>query len=127
MFIASFLRVRFIIAVALSLLMASAAYGFAAGNTVPNTNAGEGSGTVSGYTASNVTYVLESADPTMLDKVTFALSGAATAGTVKVQLVTGGAWYDASNGGTGNNWTVDPTAGSLTVNSINTLHIVAHD
>jgi hypothetical protein len=125
--ITSILRVRFIAAAALALVMATAAYGFAASNTVPATNAGEGSGTVSGYTASNVVYVLETADPTKLDTVTFTLTGATTAGTVKVQLVSGGTWYTAANGGSGDDWTVDPSAGSLNVNAVNTLHIVAHD
>ena len=121
---------RFIAAAALALVIATAAYGFAAANTVPDTNAGDGSGTISGYTASSVVYVLETADPTKLDTVTFTLtpdSGGATAGTVKVQLVASGTWYTASNGGSGNDWTVDPTAGSLAVSSVDTLHIVAHD
>lgn len=130
MFIASILRPRTIVAVALALIMGSVAYGFAASNTVPDTNAGDGTSTVSGYTVTNVTYLLETADPTMLDTVTFTLTpdnGGVTAGTVKVQLVSGGTWYDADNGGAGDVWTVDPTAGSLTVTSVDTLHIVAHD
>jgi len=113
----------------MAMLIATAAYGFAAANTVPATNAGDGSGAVSGYAASNVVYVLESADPTKLDSVTFTLTpqnGGATPGTVKVQLINGGTWYTASNT-TGNDWIVDPAAGSLSVSAVDTLHIVAHD
>lgn len=130
MSIVTFFRPRTIAAVALALIIGSTAYGFAASNTVPNTNAGDGSGTISGYTASNVVYVLETADPTKLDTVTFTLTpqnSGTTPTTVKVQLVSGGTWYDADNGGSGNDWTVDPTAGSLNVSAVNTLHVVAHD
>jgi hypothetical protein len=48
MFISSVLRVRFIAAAALALVLATAAYGFAAGNTVPASKAGAGEGAISG-------------------------------------------------------------------------------
>jgi hypothetical protein len=128
-FIPPILRAQSLIALAMAMLIATAAYGFAAANTVPATNAGDGSGAVSGYSVSNVVYVLESADPTKLDNVTFTLtpqSGGATAGTVKVQLVNGGTWYTASNV-SNDSWIVDPAAGALSVSAVDTLHIVAHD
>jgi hypothetical protein len=129
MFISSILRPRTIVAVALALIMGSAAYGFAAANTISATNAGAGASTVSGYTVSAVTYLLETSDPTMLDKVTFTLTPDASGAvptTVKVQLVSGGTWYDATHG-TGNVWSYDPAAGAMTVTSVDALNIVAHD
>ena len=132
MFISTLLRGRFIIIAALALVLATAAYGFAAANTIDTTNAGDGSGAISGYTVSDgdVVYVLETSDPSKLDKVTFTLtpdSGGSTPSVVKVQLVTGGTWYTADNGGSGDDWTVDPSAGTLTAAAVNTLRIVAHD
>lgn len=124
MLIATLLRPRLLIATAMALLIAGSAYGYAATNTVPDSKAGDGAGTVSGYTVSNIVYVLETTDSSKMDKVTFTLD--ATADTVKVQLVSGGTWYTADNGGTGNDWTVDPAAGTLTVEAVNTLRVVAH-
>jgi hypothetical protein len=125
MFIPSILRPRNIAAAIVALVIATSAYGFAAANTVPDTKAGDGDGDISGYNVTNVTYVLETADPSNIDTVTFTLD--APADTVQVQLVTGGTWYEADNGGTGNVWTVDPAAGTLTAVAVNTLRVVAHE
>jgi hypothetical protein len=121
--ILSILRPRTIVAVGLALIVGSSAYGFAASNTVPTSKAGDGAGAVSGYTASAITYVLEATDSSMIDTVTFTLDAAAS--QVEVQLVSGGTWYTADNGGSGNVWTVDPAAGSVTATSVNTLRVVA--
>jgi hypothetical protein len=45
---------------------------------------------------------------------------------VKVQLAAAGTWYTATFV-SGDDWTVDPAAGALTIASVTTLHIVAHD
>ncbi|MDZ4717851.1 MAG: hypothetical protein SH847_05230 [Roseiflexaceae bacterium] len=127
--ISSILRPRTLVMAAMVLILSVSAYGFAAANTVPATNAGDGAGTISGYTASSVVYLLETADPTKLDKVTFTLTPDATGAVpsvVKVQLAAAGTWYTASNV-SGNDWVVDPAAGALTTASVTTLHIVAHD
>lgn len=121
--ILSILRPRTIAAVALALVVGSSAYGFAAANTVPTSKAGDGAGAISGYSASSITYVLETSDPSKIDTVTFTLDAAAS--QVQVQLVTGGAWYEADNGGTGNVWTVNPGAGTVTADDVDTLRIVA--
>jgi hypothetical protein len=121
--ILSILRPRTIVAVALALIVGSSAYGFAAANTVPDSKAGDGTSTVSGYSVSAITYVLETTDSSMIDTVTFTLDAAAS--QVQVQLVSGGTWYAADNGGSGNVWTVDPAAGAVTATSVNALRIVA--
>lgn len=71
-------------------------YAYAATNTVPGSTAGAGSGTISGYTVSNIAYTLNSTTPTNLDQVAFTISPAA-ASTVKVQLAAGGSWYSCTN------------------------------
>jgi len=102
-------------------ILAGTAYAFAASNTVPDTKAGDGQGTVSGYTITAVAYTLNATDPSSLDKVTFDVGAAAV--TVKAQLVaTTGTWY-ACTKGTGTTWSCDTTG--LTVSSIDQLRVVA--
>lgn len=72
---------------------------FTASNTVPASNAGSGSGAISGYTVSAVDYNLVSADPTKLASVTFSLNGnVATSYDTKIQLSSGGSWFDCTEG-----------------------------
>lgn len=103
-------------------VIAVSAYAFAAGNTVPDSSAGAGSGDISGYTITNVAYNLDGTDPRLLDSVSFTLSAAA--GTVQIKLVDAGStWYDCDNGGAGNNWTCDTA--DFAVSSIDQLDVVA--
>lgn len=98
---------------------------FAATNTVPATRAGNGSGQISGYTISNVTYNLDSTNPENLASVEFDLDAAAK--TVKVRLQSsGGNWYsctDADGNGPGNHWTCS-TSGQQ-VQPMDELRVVA--
>jgi hypothetical protein len=64
-------RLRILAMFALTLIFASAAYGFAAANTVAVTAAGDGSNTISGYDVTGVTYTLSTPDPTNITKVSF--------------------------------------------------------
>ncbi len=98
-------RTRVVVVSVAALLLAIGVYAYAASNTVPGTQAGSGSGAISGYTVSSIAYGLNSTTPTNLDQVTFTLAPTA-AGTVKVQLAAGGTWYTCSN-----------VAGSVTCNT----------
>jgi hypothetical protein len=49
-------------------------YAFTASNTVPNTTAGAGAGTVSGYTVTNLHYSLNATTPANIDSLTFTIS-----------------------------------------------------
>ena len=100
--------------------ISAAAYAFAASNTVPNTRAGDGTGTVSGYTVTGVAYTLNGTDPSTLDTVSFDLGAAAT--QVEVQLVSSGAWYSCTVA-TGTVWDCDTTG--LAVSTIDQLRVVA--
>ena len=89
-------RRRIVVGIVLAALLALGSYAFTAANTVPGTTAGSGSGTISGYTITNVQYNLNAATPTNIDSVSFTISPSA-ATTVKVQLVTGGSWFSCTN------------------------------
>jgi archaellin len=96
-------RPRTLVAVLAVLLIMIAAYAYAAANVVPETGAGDGSNTISGYTISNVQYSLDAANPTLISAVSFDIdptAGASFVREVKVQLVTGGNWFDCTEAGT---------------------------
>jgi hypothetical protein len=112
---------RFLLVATLAAIVALAAYAFTASNTVPATNAGSGSGTISGYTVSGVTYTLNTTTPTNIDQVAFTISP--TTGTVKAQLVSGGSWYSCTN--TSGSVTCATTSPQATAASANQLTVVA--
>ena len=114
-------RFRYIAALIAAVCVAAGAYAFTASNTVPGSDAGAGSGTISGYTVSNVAYTL-GAVPTNMDAVTFTLDKAA--GTVKAQVQSGGSWYACSNT-SGNDWSCDTTSPQATVQPADQLTVVA--
>ena len=102
-------------------VFAGVATAFAASNTVPDSYAGDGSGTISGYTVSNIQYHLNATDSGNIDSVSFTLS--ASAGTVKIKLVAAGStWYDCTNT-SGNNWSCTTTG--ATVLSADQLRVIA--
>lgn len=90
-------RPRTILAVALlTAVLAAGAYAFTASNTVPASTAGSGSGAVSGYTATSLSYVLTAADPTTVDTLTFTIAPTTTS-VVKVKAGTTGSWKTCAN------------------------------
>jgi len=104
----------------LALILAASISGFAAANTVPDTYAGDGSGTISGYAITNVVYNL-GADPSTIDGVDFTLN--APASQVHITL-NGGSWTSCGASGAGN--AVSCTI-SLSVLAANSLRVVAAD
>jgi hypothetical protein len=117
------LHIRLLLVIVLVVLAATGAYVFTASNTVPNTNAGAGSGTISGYTITGVAYNLNSSVPTNIDSVTFTIAPT-TAGTVKIQVVNGGTWYTCTN--SSGSVSCDTTVGTqATVAPANQLTVVA--
>lgn len=103
-------------------IVSGAAYAFTASNTVPNTYAGDGNQTISGYNVTGVTYTLNGTTPTNVDAVSFTLDHTAT--TVKAQLVSGGSWYACTNP-SGNNWTCATTSPQATASGVNNLDVLA--
>jgi hypothetical protein len=115
-------RKRFALAALVAGVVSSSAYAFTASNTVPATSAGAGSQAISGYTATNVSYTLNAANPQNVDAVTFTISPATTS-TVKVQLVSGGSWYSCGN--VGGTVTCSTTSPQVTAAAANQLTVVA--
>jgi hypothetical protein len=115
---------RYLPIMALILVLVASAFAFAAGNSVPESGAGDGSGTISGYTVTNIDYTLN-ADPTLIDTVEFDIAptaGANNPDVVSVQL-NGGAWFSCAVAA--GHATCDVSSGAITVLSANDLRVVA--
>ena len=107
----------------LVLILAAAVYAFAAANTVPESGAGDGTGTISGYTISTIRYALNATTPTNIDSVSFTITpagGASAPTTVYVQLNGAGSWYSCTLGA---NWSCALTG--QTVLAASNLRVVA--
>lgn len=121
-------RTRRLLAVAIVAALAVAAFGFAASNSVPGSRAGDGSGTVSGYTVSNIDYNLNTSNPADIDSVSFTLD--ASAGDVYAALVDSAntilGWSQACTNLGGNNWTCDFSP-DVPVLPVTSLRVVAAD
>jgi len=79
---------KLFIVVMVIMMFATAAYAFAASNTMPATsNAGEGQVAIGGYTVSGVTYTYSTANPSQISSVAFTIAPAA--GKASVSLVSG--------------------------------------
>lgn len=127
MSILPFRSVRWILATVFALVLVGSAYGFAASNTVPTSGAGDGAGTISGYTIGGVSYVLNSTDPSKIDKVNLTVTPSGTnpqPNTLKAQVVSNGSWYTGTRG-TGTAWSIDLSAANVSVLSADNLRIVA--
>ncbi len=80
--------------------IATATLGFAASNTVPASKAGDGTGAVSGYIITNITYTLDATDSDEIDLVEFDLDIAPAAGAnieLRLDSSGGGIWYACTN------------------------------
>lgn len=130
MYITRIFNARMITLAVLTLVLASVAYGFAAANTVPTGNAGDGSNAISGYTVSSVNYSLNASNPANIDSVAFDLAGSTKPSTVKGRLVTsGGAWYSCSTSSTTSpyRYTCATTSPQATTAAADELRVVAVD
>jgi hypothetical protein len=88
-------KITIIVAVGVALAIGGGAYAFTASNTVPATTAGAGAGAVSGYTVTNIHYVLDATTPGNIDSLSFTISPAVPTGsggtvTISAALSTGG-------------------------------------
>jgi hypothetical protein len=115
------IRRRSVLVVAFAAALALATYAFTASNTVPGTKAGQGEGTISGYTVSGVAYTL-AANPSNIDSVAFTLNSAAT--TVKAKLVQGSSTYTSCSVSGGTSVTCDFSP-DVSVTSADELSVVA--
>lgn len=111
---------RFLFVLLLALILSVGAYAFAASNTVPQTIAGDGQGTISGLAVSSIHYNLN-ADPSKIDSVTFSVDKDLTGVQVQIQLAPAGSWYSCIETGT----SVTCTTTDATVLSATSLRVIA--
>jgi hypothetical protein len=115
---------RLFVAAMFLVVLGIVTYAFTAANTVPATKAGDGSGAITGYVITNVSYTLNGTDPSMIDAVTFDLDSVPPPGsTIKIQLDSVAAdWYDCTNSGV--NITCDTTTPQATVLPADALRVL---
>jgi hypothetical protein len=107
------------------------AYAFTASNTVPTTNVGAGSGTVSGFAVSNLHYGLNATTPSNIDSLTFNVSPvipSTSSGKVDVQatLTAGGPnTYSCTTNTTGDTVTCTTTSPQLSASTLSSVTVVA--
>lgn len=126
-------RSRIVVLVMLALVLGAAVYGFAAANTVPDNNAGEGDGTISGYTVANIDYTLNASDPTAFSQVAFDLTlagGGNAPATTEVHVGIGDGtttyWTTCTaTAGTLPNWTCNLSSSTVGVRAAIELHVAA--
>ncbi len=79
-------------------------FAFAASNSVADSKAGDGEGTIAGYSVSNIRYDLDDTDPSKIAGVSFTLDEAAN--EVHAAIWDGSQWHWASCTNTGGkSWT----------------------
>ncbi len=129
--LAHLLNFKVLIAVVAAAAIGGGAYAFTASNTVPNTTAGSGAGTVSGYTVTNIHYNLNATTPNNVDSLTFTISPvvpSTSSGKVVIQaaLSTGGPnTYTCTTDTTGGTATCATTSPQLTADKVTTVTVVA--
>ena len=107
-------------------ILAMVGYGYAASNTVPASNAGDGAGLVSGFDVSNIHYGLDSSDPTELASISFDISPAMPAGgAIRVSVDDGSSWLPAGDCGASGTDVTCTISGAVTVTSVTQLRVVA--
>ena len=122
---------RVVIAVAIAAILGTGAYAFTASNTVANSTAGSGVGTVSGYTVSAIHYSLNSTTPANIDSLTFTVAPVIpSTGTGKVvvqaALTSGGPTsYNCSSNTTGETVTCATTSPQLLADKLTSLTVIA--
>jgi hypothetical protein len=109
------LQTKVLLATLVVVAIGGGVYAFTASNTVPATTAGSGAGVVSGYTITNIHYVLDTTTPSNIDSVTFTISPAVpSTSTGKVVI----AAALSSGGPTNYTCTTDTTGANVTCATI---------
>lgn len=105
-------------------IVAMAVVGYANSNTVPDSHAGDGFGSVSGYTIDNIHYTLDGTNPANTTSVSFTVDTAIPiTGTTRLSFDNGSTWL-AANACSSSGTTVTCTA-AVTVLSLQNLRVVA--
>lgn len=116
---------RVLLVTLLLFVLAGATYAFAATNSVDDTYAGDGSGTITGFNVTNIEYEVSGEN---ISSVTFDVTAqgdpTVTAGVVQVSFDDGTNWETDCTINSGVNWTcdIDPT---VTVLEAVSLRVIA--
>jgi hypothetical protein len=116
---------RRLILIGLLGIIAVATVGFANSNSVPASNAGDGSAAISGYTVSNVHYVLNGTTPSNVDSVFFTTAPAIPAGGNTRISLNGGTNWLAAGACTVTGANVSCNAAGTAVTTLTNLRVVA--
>lgn len=117
----------------LALVLSAGTYAFAAANTVADSDAGDGDGTVLGYNVTNIRYEIDDSDgdpstvdadgdPTTVDAVSFDLDKAAD--EVFAQYNGAGSFYSCTNPAAFS-WVCNSSASAQTVVALTTLKVIS--
>lgn len=104
-------------------LVSIATVGYANSNTVPGSNAGDGSAAISGYQVSNVHYTLDTNNPSNVTNLSFTLTPALPVGGATRISLTGGSTWLAANACSGTS-NISCSA-TVSVASLANLRVVA--
>jgi len=119
-----------VVLVVLVAVLVAVGFAYAAENTVPVTGAGDGVEQISGYTVTEVHYTLVDGNPANIAMVDFKLTPDSpltfAPTTVRVQLITDGAWFECNPPvSPSTHWTCNITGTGVTVLAANNLRVVA--
>ena len=114
---------RAAVGLAMAAVVGGGSFAYTASNTVGGTRAGDGAGTISGYSVSNVSYTNDATTPTEIDVVTFDLDAAAS--TVKAKATSAGTSYTACQNTAATTWTCDFSP-NVAVGAADQLSVVAN-
>jgi hypothetical protein len=112
-----------LLAVTLVVALAAGAYAYTNSNTVGASQAGDGTGAITGFVVSSVKYNLNATTPSNIDSVTYTLDATPAVGsTLKTQLAPAGSWYTCTNVATA--VTCNVTSPQATVVAATNLRVV---
>ena len=107
-------------------ILAMVGYGYAAGNTVQTSNAGDGAGAVSGFDVTNIHYGLDASSPENLSSIEFDTNPAVPAGgSVRVSIDDGTSWLPAGDCAASGATVTCTLSGTVTVAAVTDLRVVA--
>ncbi len=111
----------------LLVILATAGFGFAAGNTVDPSRAGDGEGAITGFDITDITYDVNTTNPSMLSTVSFTVNnGSVVPSDVWVTLVDGSTTWDDCTAASGASMPADFTcAVNVAVVDADLLRVVA--
>lgn len=108
---------------ALFAILAMSSFGFAALNTVEDSNAGAGPGDISGFAITGVTYELSATDYGVITSVSFDIAPAA--GDVHIRFDDPATLFGCTDNGGGTNWTCDTTSGTVNARDVDQIRIAS--